>query len=627
MQEQPPHRPSDSFFSSPFPPLPDSLPPTLRRLRGDPSQSMIISSGIEALPYDIDELSMLPEAETAAIPEPAQPSAQIRALRRNQLAIATLIITGSFFFSRILGLLRISTFAYEFGLTPDADAFNLAFTLPNAVFNLVAGGALGSAFIPVFTEYIIRRQDRKTAWYITSAAFNLATLFLVLLAALAFIFMPELTRLYDSNDILNHPQQASNVILLSRVMLIQPIFLGLSVISTAVLQARQLFMLPALGQLLYNIGQIAGIVLSIIDSRTHILGGHLGIMGPVYGVVAGAAAQFLIQIPGLISGKMRYTLTFNFMHPGVIQIAKSMVPRLANSFMLYIGSSFVILSLLTSLSRPGIVAGYQNAFQIIQLPVGIFGMALSQAAFPSLATFVVTKDWERMRGTVLSALRIILYLSIPTTLGLMILAEPVTRVILNQGQYGEKEIHTTVLLLIFFSIGIPALAAIEILSRSFYALQDAKTAVTVGITELFFMIALSIILIAPMQANGIALAQSIGITGEASVLLLLLRRRIGPFSLRPLVNFIFGTLAASLIAVLATQLIYTLLEVGFQGVIFTSGDASGITAKLVLLVQLSISGGCGALVYYLAARFLGIEDTVPIDRVFSRIGRRMKKRK
>lgn len=423
MQNQPPRQQKESqkesFFGSPsFQPLPDPLPQTLRRLPRDPSQSMIIASDVD---FDIGDSGVFPDAETLAIPEVAQPSAQIRALRGNQIAIASLIITGSFVVSRILGVLRLSLMAFTFS-GKDADSFTLAFTLPNAVFNLISGGALVSAFLPVFTDYMVRRQDRRTAWHITSAAFNLSAIMLAALAGLAFIFINPLTHLYANDVFVQHPDEAQEIMYLSRLMLLQPMLLGISVISTSVLQARQRFLLPAVGQVLYTSGQVLGIGATLIDEKYHIFGGHLGLLGPTYGVLAGAAAQFLIQIPGLIGGKMKYTLTFDFMHPGVRQMVKLMLPRLANSLMIYVVVNFVTQSLLTSIHGNGIVFGYSNAFTVIQLPVGVFGMALSQAVFPSLTTFVTLKDWDRVRSTIFSGLRIILFLSIPTALAIIVTA-------------------------------------------------------------------------------------------------------------------------------------------------------------------------------------------------------------
>ncbi len=603
---EPPYSASDHVPPT-VPPMPEPMPHAVRRPR-QPSQSLSAS-------YD----SMPMKAVAMTVPVPVeyddQPSIQVRALKRGQIAIATGIITGSFVLSRVLGILRTSLLGYAFGSNSTTDAFYLAFTVPNAVYNLVAGGALSSAFIPVFIDYMVNKRDKRTAWIVTSAAFNFVILALVVLAGLAFIFMNQLAHLY-AFGVFNDPQKAAEVILLSRIMLLQPILLGISVVSTSVLQARQRFLLPAVGSVLYNVGQIGGIAATIVDNRTHIFGGNLGILGPTYGVVAAAAMQLLIQIPGLFTERMRYSLTLKFWHPGMITVFKLMAPRFVNSLVLYVGTAFVTTALLSTLA-PGAVYGYQTAFTLVMLPISVFGMALSQAAFPTLATLVATRDWVRLRETVLSSVRVIIYLSVPAALGMMVLAEPIVRLLLVHGSFTSNQAATVFVPMIFFAVGIPGLALIEILVRAYYALQDARTAVTVGIVELFFVVGLSIILLDPMKSGGVALATAVGSIIEASALLLILRPRIGWFRIRPLINFTAGVISASLVAALAALLTYTLLEV----VIPTPQSSLAVTG--ILAVQLVCAAVVGSIVYYLGARFLGIDDTLPIDRVFGRIGRRL----
>jgi putative peptidoglycan lipid II flippase len=556
-----------------------------------------------------------------------QPSAQVRAYRKNQLASATIIISGAFIVSRILGLGRQILFTSTFGPSISADAYTYAFILPNTVYNIVAGGALSSAFIPVFANYLIEKNDRKTAWHITSAALNISTLLLMILATIAAIFAPQLAHLYaaglfahtsDPAKAARNAIEAPEVILLSRIMLIQPILLGLSILTTSVLQARQRFLLPALGSVLYNVGLIGGIFATQLDNRYHIFGGNLGILGPTWGVVAAAAIQLAIQIPGLISGKMQYSFTFDFMHPGVRTMFRLMVPRIINAIALY-GSTFIVSALISLVSGPdnGVFFGYQQAFQLILLPIGIFGMAVGQAAFPTLATLVVAKDWGRMREIVLSTMRLILFLSIPASLGMIVLAEPITRLLFVHGAFRIDQEPVIYVPLIYFAIGIPGLALIEILVRAFYALQDARTAVEIGVIELFFMIGLSIILSQFMGVGGVALANSIGSTGEAVALFLMLRPRLGWVRIRPLFNFIAGVLAASLVATLAALLTYTVLQV------VTPYYASSTLNTVLLGVQLTVVALVGAATYYLGTRFLGIDDTLPLDRVFGRVFSRL----
>ncbi len=621
MHEQPQRNQQDQSSAN-YPFAPDYIPPTIR-LRGDPSQSMY-STAYDSLPYDLDLDALTIRIPSAAAPDVSQPSMSMKALKRDQMAVAAFIITSSFFISRILGVFRTTLFGATFGPSNAADAFTLAFTLPNAIYNLIAGGALSSAFIPVFTEYMINKKDKKSAWYITSVVFNVVTLLLTLFAILGAIFMPQLAHLF-AYGVFNNPEKANDVIQLSRIMLIQPIMLGLSFIATFVLNARQKFLLPAVGSILYTFGQVIGIGATILDNHTHIFGGHLGILGPTYGVVGAAVAQFIVQIPGLLNAKMQYTPTLNFLHPGVKQIAVLMIPRFINAVALFGIYSFISSAMLSSLNG-GVVYGYQQAFQLVLLPIAVFGIALSQAAFPSLAIFVATREWEQMRHTIVSSIKIILFLSIPTSMVMMILARPLTDLLFGYGQFSADKLYVIYIPLIFFAIGAPALSLIEILVRAYYAIQDAKTAVTVGVVELAFVIGLSVILLNSMGAAGLALASSLGATIEATALLIILRSRIGKIDVRDIANFTLGIISAGLVASLMTYIIYLILNYSFQTFI-SQGSFNVIEQKLLLLTQMSIASVAGILTFFISARFLKMDNPLPMRSIFNRVVGRILRKK
>ncbi len=610
------NQPAQPYNQAPL--MPEPTPVTVRRhrrsLSGAPGDSLV---GFDSMPIEVQSITI-----PATIGIDDQPSAQVRAYKGGQVALATAIITGSFLASRLLGIGRATFFSGVFSADVASDAYNYAFLLPNTVYNIVAGGALSSAFIPIFMDYLINKRDSKTAWYITSAALNTSVLALTILATLAALFSPQLSHLYAPGIYAANadPAQAGLVVQLSRIMLIQPILLGVSVLTTSVLQARQRFLLPAIGSVLYNVGLIGGIGATAIDNKYHFFGGHLGILGPTWGVVVAAFLQLMIQIPGLIRGKMQYTFTFNVFHPGVRTMYQLMVPRIINSVALY-ASTFAVAGIISlASSAKGAFTGYQQAFQLILLPIGVFGMAVGQAAFPTLATLVVSKDWTRMRSIVLSTVRTILFLSVPSSLGMMVLAQPITRLLFVHGAFPLSKAPLVYMPLIYFAIGIPGLALIEILVRAYYALQDSRTAVEVGIIELFFMIALAIILVQYMGVSGVALATSIGSTGEALVLFLLLRPRLGWFAIGDIFRFFIAVLAASVVATLATLLVFTLL--GPVSPHFDSPTAN----YFVLGGQLALAAIVGGIVYFMSARFLRIDDALPIERLFGRITRRFRRK-
>jgi putative peptidoglycan lipid II flippase len=552
----------------------------------------------------------------------SQPSARLRALQPGNLARATAIVSGAILVSRVLGLFRTSLFAFAFGAGRDANAFTYAFTLPDTIFNIVAGGALASAFIPVFTDYLVNRRDRNTAWHVASAAFNISTLVLTVVAGVCIVFASPVLHALVPELFTSQSKAAPlgpEVVVLTQIMLLQPIFLGAATMGVAVLQARQRFMLPAIGQVIYNVGLIGGILATVIDRRTGMFGGHLEILGPTWGVVAGAALQFAIQIPGLIGAKMRYRLSFDLLHPGVRQMFRLMGPRIFNAAASY-AAILITTNFLSSIDvdggARGIAYGYRTAFSLMLLPLGLFGMAVSQAAFPTLAALVADRQWERLRNTVLTTLRGVLYLAIPSALGLAVLADPISRLLLAHGNFSQADVPVVAVPLIYFSVGLVGLSMDEILVRCFYALHDSRTPVLVNCANLAFVIGLSVILLDPLGAGGLALAFALGAVGEAPVLLLLLRPRLGGLNLQRLGIFTLNVLAASLVTALSALFIYRL------GTVILPPAGTGARATVALAVELGAAICVAAVVYFGFSRFLGIDDAVPLDRLVRRVLRR-----
>jgi putative peptidoglycan lipid II flippase len=553
-------------------------------------------------------------------------------LQRARIGRATLILTGSFIASRILGLLRTSLFAYVFGTTATSDAFLQAFLVPDLIFNIIAGGALSSAFIPVFTQYTVGEHDEKSAWHITSSLLNLVVAIMAVFALLAMILAPWIVPIYNPGLSQRDPQELNLIISLSRIMLLQSVILGGGVIINSVLFAKQNFLLPAVGTVLYNVGLIAGLIpgLFLTIHRT-----PASLTTAVYlatiGVVVGAILQVGVQVPGIIKAGMRYTFTLDWHHPSVIQIARQMVPRTINSAMLYF-SIFVDRGLILLLAVGagqeainGSITQYYQAFQLVLLPLGIFGMAISTAAFPTLAENVTLGRFDRFRNIIQDTLRTILFMSLPSSVGLIVLGLPIIQVLLEHGAYSLDSALNTSVPLAFFAVGLIGLSAVEILTRSFYALRDSKTPVTVSVAQFIFKIALSVLLIQAAGwglqwgLGGLALATSIAAILEAFVLLWLLQQRIGDFELRKLGIFAARVLLASLAMGLVLLIVRFLLD---HILVTTSDQRLGFGGTLLALIKLCIELAIGLIIYIRATRLLGIEDfwkQGPVKRVLERL--------
>ncbi len=575
-----------------------------------PSMSMSLAA--------IQAAAALP-AGGEAIAVDDQPSTQMRALKSNTIMLATIIITGSFLVGRVLGLLRGSLFAGLFGAGVQADAYTQAFYIPDTIFNLVSGGALSSAFIPIFTQYLVEKRDKKTAYYVANAALNSTVAGLTILAIIAIILAPEIVPLYVLNPA---PGETEQIVSLVRIMLLQPIFLGGSTVVSAILQTRQHFLVPAIGTVLYNVGLILGLVATLVDNQTHLFGGHLGIYGATWGVVLGAALQFIVQFPAALATGLRYRPVINFLHPGVRNIARLMVPRIVNAGMLYLafGVDRALASLMSNSSNTADfvsnATGFFMAFQLMLLPISIFAMAVSTAAFPTLAALYASGNFERLRNVILTTLRGILLLSIPASLGLIGLARPIIRLLYQHGNFTAQDTSVVYDPLIFLAIGIAGHASVEILTRSFYALRDSRTPVYVSLCQFGFMIGLSILLF-PLGLKGLGLAMSIGVLGEAVALLLLLRQRLRGFDLRPLAIFTVSVLAASLVSTLAALVGYAVVD---RLILYSGIDGqNSLEVNVLLAVRITAGVISACIVYLFFTRFLQIDDAVPM---LNRITRR-----
>jgi putative peptidoglycan lipid II flippase len=526
-------------------------------------------------------------------------------------------VTSATLLSRILGLGRTTLFAATFGNGLNADAFTNAFWLPDTIFSIVAGGALASAFIPVFAEYMIDKRDKKTAWHLASSALNLTILVLVVVAGLGIIFADPILHITLPTFFGKGDPEGPIIVHLTQIMLLQPIFLGGATVAIAILQARQSFLLPALGQVVYTASLVAGILATQADNRWHIFGGNLGLNGPALGVVAGAVFQLLIQLPGLAQAKMNYHFSFDLFHPGIKEMIWLMAPRLLNALILYF-SVGVNRNLLGLLNDTGATYGYVTAFSLILLPTGIFGMAVSQAAFPTLAAYVAAGQLDRLTAAVTRTIRGITYLAVPSSLGMMVLAEPITRVVIGHGQEVDlSKLPLTYVPLIFFGIGLTGLSLVEILTRSFYALHNTRTPVQLSILQFMFGIGLSLMLLVPMGSGGLALASSLAWTMEAFVLLLLLRKELPQLDLRTLGTFLLNVVAASVVTALTALLIYT---VGSNTVLPVGTTSTTTTINQIILLVVAVLAGTG--VYFGVSRFLGLEEVSYLTRIVRRLLRR-----
>lgn len=562
-------------------------------------------------------------------------------LSPSSVAKAALLLTLATFASRFLGLIRVSLFTAAVSVNDSTDAFNLATQFPTTIYNIVAGGALLSAFIPIFNLYSVRRKDEQTAWHLTSSALNLSTGCMVFLSIIGMLFAEPLVHLYALN--ISH-DKLELMASLTRILFLQTIFLGMGVILNGVLNAREHFLLPALGSVLYPLGSIIGLGIGVVLQWMTHADSTLVVYCATWGVVLGAVLMAGIQLPGLRLIGMQYRFTFDWRHPGIRQIVRQMVPRIGNSLMLSLSTNvdLILIGLIVSVtgaSTSGYTTLYINAFTISSIPLSII-IQVATAAFPRMTSYAAEGRLDKLRSIVLEALQSVLFVSIPAALGLMLLSLPMVQVLYHM-RFDQAQ--TAAIALVCYAIGLPGIALVEILTRPFYALRQSKLPVYVSIGQFVIKIALSLLLLNPMiwlvqigvmrfwpttlsqnwlmgawGMGALALATSLAGILEAVALLWLLHLRVEGLHLRALFSFVLRVMVAALAMLLAISI----TQWGLDHLLVIDAEANNqaatITDVLLIAVKLAITVGVGSLVYLRAARFLRIlggERLKPIQRL------------
>ncbi len=496
-----------------------------------------------------------------------------------------------FLISRVAGLAREMIIGARFGTSAQLDAYQAAFRVPDLLFQLIAGGALGSAFLPVFTGCLARR-DLTGAWRVFSAVTNLVLILLTALAAAMALAAPWLVRHVLAPGF--SPAQQALTAELVRWMLISTVIFGVSGIIMGVLNSFQHFLLPALAPILYNLSIIAG---------AWFLAPRYGVFGLVLGVVVGAALHLDVQMLGLWWYGARYTPTLGLRDAKVREVARLMGPRVLG--LAAVQLNFWINTLLASSLPTGSLAALNYAWLLMLLPQGIVAQGVATAAFPTFASLQAQGRRRELRTIVTTTLRGILFLSIPAAVGLLTWRTPLVRLLLERGEFTAQSTALTTTALAFYSLALIGHSTVEILARAFYALHDTRTPVIVGVSTMGLNVVLSLILRGPLAHGGLALANTIAITLEMTLLFILLSRRIGGLDWQGLSTTTLKTTLAS-------------VAMG-AALIWIAGQFGGYSKYLVGIGGLLV----GALIFLLVAFVLRTPELATLTRLLP--GRRPQK--
>ena len=501
------------------------------------------------------------------------------------IARASAIMIVTLVASRVLGWLRLSVSGAHFGETPELDAFWAAFKIPDAIFGLVVAGALASAFIPVFTSYLAREREDE-AWHVASSVMNFVLLLLVGFSIVMWIAAPYVVPTFVAP--FHDPKQIALTVDLTRLMLLSPIFMGLSSLTTGILNSYRQFLSSATAPLVYNL---------VIILFTQFGYPFLGIHAVAIGVVVGALVMWLVQLPELTFRRTRYSFSLDLSHSGVRDVL-----RLAGPRTLALGAVQIVFFVDTYLAvgmPEGSLTALVYANQLLLLPLGVFSIAISAAVFPTLSHYASLGQVGRMRDTVQQAIRWILFLTLPTAIVMIVLRRPIVNLLFQYGSFGPEARELTQAAFLFYSLGLAGHALVQILARVYFASRDTTTPLALTLISIGSNVVLSVTLAPLLGINGLALANSIATLLEAALLFILLASRA---------RLRLVGLGVSTLKQLSASLLMGVAMFGFIRVTNLPFDLFVDPPKLVLALQTILAAAVGGLVYLAAAYFMQIGE-------------------
>lgn len=498
-------------------------------------------------------------------------------------------------FSRILGYLRDAAVAYFFGGGLLTDAFYAAYRIPNLLRRLLGEGAMAAAFIPVFAKSLEEKNGYKeNSQRFLSAALCALLWILIPLVLLGVLFTPQITHLIAHGFFKQNPEKFALTVSLSRVMFPYLLFVSLAAMATAILNTLRRFFLPGISPAALSLSEILFVAGAFLFWK----GEGLPIIGLAWAVVAGGLLHLAIQIPGIFSKGFSFIPRPDFSHPGLLQVGKLLLPSMLglsvdqiNSFVDGICASFLVEGSMTAL---------YNSNRVMQLPLALFGIAVASAALPSMAKNAAQGNREELKETLSVSLRMVIFALAPAMMGLLILSSPIIQALFERGEFSVAATRLTASSLFCYSLGLVAFAAAKVTASAFYALSDTKTPVRIAVICMILNSALNLLLMGPLGVGGLALSTSIAAWANAGLLLWHLRKKIGGFGGRRILQTFSKSLTASL---------------GMGGLLMLMRLISWPNA----VVQTVLSVAVGALLYLAFVRWMKLEEFSLLRKTLSQI--------
>jgi putative peptidoglycan lipid II flippase len=523
--------------------------------------------------------------QTQSKGERSQSDSVVRSAGIVSIAVAT---------SRVTGLVREIVLAAMFGASAVFDAFRIGFTIPNLTRDLFAEGALSAAFVPIFTQYL-STKPREEARALANLVATALIIIVGAICVLGILLSPQLVMLVAPGFV-KTPGKFELAVTLTRIMFPFLLMIALSAQAMGILNACGQFGVPAMASTFFNIGSvISGLILG------KLIGPSIGIseiQGMAYGVVIGGAMQLLWQVPSLHRAGFRFHPKFDWSHPGLQHIFRLMGPAILGNAAVQINVT-INNNFASRLPDPdGPVSWLGYAFRFMQLPLGIFGVAIASATLPSISRSAAAKDFEEFRTTLSRSLGLVFVLTIPSAVGLAILGDSIVGAVYQFGAFTASDTHQTGRALACYAVGLVGYSAAKVLNPAFYALHDARTPMIIsfGSIAVNFLTVVTMVNVAGFGHEGLALSTSAVAIFSAVALFIVMRNRV---------NGIYGrNLWRTFVRVSAASAL-------MGGAIWVSSysiiGALGIS-KLARLIDLAISIPLGMLVLYTACRALGITE-------------------
>ncbi len=501
-------------------------------------------------------------------------------------------VSGAVMCSRVLGLIREQVFAGLFGAGMAYDAFVVAFRIPNLLRDLFAEGALSAAFVTVFTEYDTTKGKKET-WQLASNMIVSLVIILSIITLAGIYFAEPIVSLYSKG----YDEVEGKIALtatLTRIMFPFLIFIAVSAVVMGILNTKGKFFVPALSSSFFNLGSIiGGTSLALIFPKFD----QPAIAGMACGTLLGGCLQLFIQLPSLKKTGFKFYPHVNLRDPGLRRILMLMLPATiglsATQINIFVNTSFA------SYCAEGAISWLNYSFRMVQLPIGLFGVALSIATMPVLAKYAALKEMGELKKTFISSLTMVFSLTIPATAGLIILANPIIRLIFEHGAFTSEATLHTAEALTFYAYGLFAYSAVKIMVPVFYALGSMRYPVIGSFVAVSANIAIIILTIDSYQHKAIALATSCSMMVNFLFLGFILYKKLSGFPLTYLFSGIAKILLGTAIMSLALLPMRNLLAGWLTGhlllqclgvfiLISSSGLIYGISLHLMKLPELTV---------------------------------------